>query len=67
MARIISNGPIGAWQEVCKGCHYKVEFSPADIHEGRDEDDWTRYKYVICPQCHKTIDVLKRERECDDY
>lgn len=69
MARVIGNKPEGAWQEVCKGCHYKIEFSPADIYEGRDYDDWSRYKYVTCPKCKRTIDLLKREQESDrdDY
>lgn len=66
MARIINDTPRGSWQQDCPGCFRLIEFSPMDIHEGRDEDDGTRYKYVSCPSCKRTINLLLKSSNYED-
>ena len=64
MAKVIKKS---SWQETCKRCRALVEFEPLDIHEGRDEDDNMPYKYVKCPNCKTTIDLLPRYDDSGYY
>jgi len=69
MARVLSDKPVGAFERVCPGCHYRIEFCGADIREGSDPDDGDRWKYVTCPrrECRRKIDLLVEERERAKY
>lgn len=47
----------------CGGCGSDIAYNRGDVREGRDEDDGAKYKYVKCPGCGRTIDLLKFETE----
>lgn len=66
MARVISEKPIGEVTYVCSNCHYEIGYHPGDIVSGRDEDDGTSYRYVVCPKCGKSKDLSPKGHGYED-
>lgn len=67
MARVISDKPVGAWEETCPGCRYRVEFHPGDIVEFRDWEEGENVRYVKCPKCKRRINKPKNRLDPSDY
>lgn len=66
MARVISDKPVGSWEETCPHCHYRIEFCPKDIVDFRDEDECEHVRYVTCPKCRGTINKKPLSHYDDD-